>query len=163
MTLRRYSYAARSALATATRHVRRPPRNHRDEVLRFLVVGGFGYVLAMIFYAALIALGVSPYLAVPPVFVFNGLFNFVLNRLWSFPRSGRPVSEELGRFTLVAAGSLAANYSVLYLLHGVVGMHPVPAQALAIVAATPVGFLGNKFFSFAQLPPAARSPSERAS
>ena len=145
-----------------TRHVLGPPQDHRDEMLRFLVVGGFGYVLAMLFYAALIAAGVSPYVAVPPVFVFNGLFNFTLNRLWSFPRSGRPVHHELGRFVVVAAGSLAANYTVLYLLHDVAGLAPVPAQALAIVAATPVGFLGNKFFSFAQLPPAARGPSESA-
>lgn len=125
-----------------------PPRDHREEVLRFLIVGGCGYVLAMALYALEIALGVSAYAAVPPVFVFNGLFNFTLNRLWTFPRSGRPVHHELGRFAIVAAASLAVNYGTLYLLHDAAGMAAVPAQALAILAAVPVGFLGNKFFSF---------------
>src|SRR6188472_1351630 len=102
--------------------LRRPPRDHREEMLRFLVVGACGYLLAMAVYAAEIAAGISPYVAVPPVFVLNGLFNFTLNRHWSFPRSGRRVHDELGRFVLVAAVSLLVNYSVLYLLHDVAGM-----------------------------------------
>jgi putative flippase GtrA len=137
------------------RHVLRPPRDHREEMLRFLVVGGCGYVLAMLLYAGEIAIGISAYAAVPPVFVANGLFNFTLNRHWSFPRSGRRVHDELGRFAIVAAVSLLVNYAALYLLHGVGGLAPVPAQALAVVVATPVGFLGNKFFSFAQAGPEA--------
>lgn len=119
-------------------------------MLRFLVVGACGYVLAMALYAGEIAIGISPYAAVPPVFVANGLFNFTLNRHWSFPRSGRRVHDELGRFAIVAAVSLVVNYSVLFLLYGVAGVAAVPAQAVAILVATPVGFLGNKFFSFAR-------------
>jgi putative flippase GtrA len=135
------------------RNVFRPPRSHREEVVRFLVVGASGYVLAMLLYAGEIAIGVSAYAAVPPVFVVNGLFNFTLNRRWSFPRSGRRIHDELGRFSVVAVGSLIVNYAALYLFHDVGSMPAVPAQALAIVVATPVGFLGNKFFSFAQAGP----------
>ncbi len=137
------------------RTVLRPPRDHREEVFRFLVVGACGYVLAMLLYAGEIAVGMSAYAAVPLVFVANGLFNFTLNRHWSFPRSGRRVRDELGRFALVATVSLVVNYAALYLLHGVGGVDAVPAQAIAIVVATPVGFLGNKFFSFARTGPEA--------
>jgi len=135
------------------RNVMRPPHDHREELLRFLLVGGCGYVLAMLLYAGEIAIGVSAYAAVPPVFVANGLFNFTLNRHWSFPRSGRRIHDELGRFAIVAAVSLLVNYAALYLLHGVGDVPAVPAQALAVVVATPVGFLGNKLFSFAQAGP----------
>ncbi len=45
-------------------------------------------------------------------------------------------------------GSLVANYATLYVLHDVAGLAAVPAQALAILVATPVGFLGNKLWSF---------------
>lgn len=122
---------------------------------RFLVVGACGYLLAMLLYAGEIAIGVSAYAAVPPVFVANGLFNFTLNRRWSFPRSGRRIHDELGRFAVVAAVSLLVNYSALYLLYDVGDLAAVPAQALAIVAATPVGFLGSKFYSFARSGPEA--------
>jgi putative flippase GtrA len=126
-----------------------PVPTHGTQLLRFLIVGACGYLLAMAIYAAEIAAGVSAYAAVPLPFVANGLFNFVLNRAWSFPPSGRPLRTELGRFCVVAAVSMVVNYASLYLLHGVAGLPAVPAQALAIVIATPVGFLGNKLWSFA--------------
>jgi dolichol-phosphate mannosyltransferase len=116
--------------------------------VRFGIVGALGYVLAMAVYAAQIALGVSAYAAVPAAFVLNGLFNFTLNKLWTFPPSGRALGAELVRFWVVGAGSLVVNYCALYVLHDVAGIAPVPAQAAAIVAATPVGFLGNKLWSF---------------
>jgi putative flippase GtrA len=121
---------------------------HAEQLIRYLVVGGCGYLLAMAIYAGQYAAGVSAYAAVPAAFVLNGAWNFVLNRWWSFPPTGRPVRTELTRFCVVAAASLVANYSVLYLLHHVAGMAAVPAQALAIVIVTPVGFLGNKLWSF---------------
>jgi len=135
------------------RNALRPPRNHREEMLRFLIVGGCGYLLAVLFYAGELKVGLSPYAAVPPMFIANGLFNFILNRHWSFPRSGRAVHDELGRFAVVATVSLVVNYTTLFLLYDVGGLPAVPAQALAILVATPVGFLGNKFFSFAHSGP----------
>jgi putative flippase GtrA len=118
------------------------------QLVRFLIVGACGYVLAMAIYSGQIAAGISAYAAVPAAFILNGLFNFTLNRLWTFPPSGRPVTSELARFCAVAAGSLVVNYGALYVLHDVVGLAAVPAQALAIIIATPVGFLGNKLWSF---------------
>jgi putative flippase GtrA len=118
------------------------------QLIRFLIVGGCGYVLAMAIYSGQIAAGVSTYAAVPAAFILNGLFNFTLNRLWTFPPSGRPVTSELGRFCAVAALSMIVNYGALYLLHDGAGLAAVPAQALAIIIATPVGFLGNKLWSF---------------
>ncbi len=135
-------------MSTLRERILSPPRSHREELLRFFAVGGTGYVLALAMYAGEIELGMSPYLAVPAVFVLNGLFNFTLNRYWSFPRSGRPVSEELGRFAIVALGSLCVNYLALFILHDLIGMAPVPAQALAVLIAAPAGFLGQKLFSF---------------
>jgi putative flippase GtrA len=38
---------------------------------------------------------------------------------------------------------------VLELLVSVVGVAELPAQAIAIVAATPLNFIGNKMWSFA--------------
>lgn len=120
----------------------------RGEALRYLIVGGCGYVLAMALYASEVWSGVPTFAAVPLAFVANGLFNFFLNRYWSFPASGRRISSELGRFAVVALASLIVNYAMLYILHVVAGIPAVPAQAIAIVVATPVGFVGNKLWSF---------------
>lgn len=118
------------------------------QLARYVVVGGCGYVLALVLYAAQLAAGVPPFTAVPLAFVANGFFNFFLNRVWSFPASGRRVHSELARFAVVAVGSLVVNYTMLFLFHRVAGIPALPAQAMAIVVAMPVGFLGNKLWSF---------------
>jgi putative flippase GtrA len=129
-------------------HVTEAPVGSRQQLLRYLVVGGCGYVLALVLYAGQLAVGVPPFTAVPLAFVANGLFNFAVNRIWSFPSSGRTVQHELGRFGIIALASLVVNYGSMYLLYEVVGVAALPAQALAIIIATPVGFLGNKLWSF---------------
>lgn len=125
------------------------------QLVRYLIVGGCGYVLAVGCYAVAIAIGVAPYPAVVIVFVLNGIFNFTLFRRWAFPRSGRPVGTEARRFAVVALISLAANYSVFGVLYSLVGVPAVAAQALAILAATPIGFLANRAWSFGPAPPTA--------
>ena len=51
--------------------------------------------------------------------------------------------------------ALAVSLLLLTLLVELAGMSKVPAQALAVAAATPLNFLGNKLWSF-------RSGPERA-
>lgn len=125
-----------------------PPHTHREQVARYLLVGASGYGVAMALYALELAIGISPFAAVPPIFVVNGAWNFVLNRRWSFLPSGRHVTGELWRFCAVAAGSLLVNYAAFYVLHESLDIAAFPAQAVAILVATPVGFLGNKRWSF---------------
>lgn len=132
------------------------------QLFRYLLVGGCGYVLAMACYAGATAIGIPPYPAVAAVFVLNGAFNFTLFRLWAFPPSGRAVTGELRRFCLVALASLAVNYASFAILYSLVGIPAVPAQAVAIVVATPVGFLANRSWSFRAAPAApAEQPGGR--
>ena len=123
-------------------------RDARGELVRYSIVGGCGYLLALALYAGQLGVGVSPYAAVPLPFIANGLFNFFANRAWSFPHSGRPLRGEMTRFVVVAAGSLVVNYATLSLLLSTTSLPPLAAQAIAIVAALPVGFLGNKLWAF---------------
>lgn len=116
--------------------------------IRYLIIGGAGYVLAVAAYALLLAVGTPPYAAVIVVFVLNGAFNFLAMRAWAFPASGRRVHSELTRYCGVAAISLAINYSSFALLYSVVGIPALVSQALAIVIAAPVGFLANRMWSF---------------
>ncbi len=118
------------------------------QLFRYLVVGACGYLLAVGSYAAATAIGVPAYPAVAAAFVLNGAFNFTLFRLWAFPPSGRPVTGELRRFSLVALASLTVNYAAFATLYSLAGVPAVPAQAMAIVVATPVGFLANRAWSF---------------
>jgi len=126
------------------------PADHRigPQAVRYLIVGGSGYVLAIAVYALLIAIGTPPYPAVVAIFVLNGLYNFVMMRIWAFPSSGRRAHGDLLRFCVVAAGSLVINYASFALLYSLLGLPAVVAQGLAIAIAAPFGFLANRAWSF---------------
>ncbi|WP_205696703.1 GtrA family protein [Conexibacter sp. SYSU D00693] len=123
----------------------------RVQVLRYLIAGGFGYVLGMSIYAALVVGGAPAYPAVVVAFVLNGLFNFAVLRRWAFPATGRSVQSEFVRFWLVASVTLGANYASFALVYSALGVPAVPAQGIAVVMATPVGFLANRRWSFGQV------------
>ena len=139
----------RGRLERLTGILTREPTPLRDQAIRFLIVGASGYMLAVLLFAVLIELEVSPYVAVPPVFVLNGAYNFTLYRLWAFPRSRRNVGGETARFVTVAGLSLLVNYAALFVFFDLVDLDAVVAQAIAIAVAAPVGFFGNKFWTFA--------------
>lgn len=121
---------------------------HGGAVVRYGIVGLSGYLLSIGLFAAQVAAGVPPYAAVPLGFVVNTMWNFTLNRRWSFAPSGRPLREELSRFWVVALLTLAANYVVLWLLHDAAGIAAVPSQALAILIIVPIGYLGQRYWAF---------------
>ncbi len=118
------------------------------EIVRYGAVVACGYLLAIVFYAGELDVGVPPYAALGGAFVLNGLFNFALLRAWVFPPSGRSVRSDLGRFCMAAALSAVVNYASFAVLYSVLGMHATLAQRIAILIAAPVTFLANRLWSF---------------
>jgi putative flippase GtrA len=137
------------------RILRRSPVEHPgDQLVRYGIVAGCGYVLAIVFYAGELAVGIPPYAALGIAFVLNGIFNFSLIRIWAFPPSGRSVRSDLGRFCVVAAISFVVNYASFAVLYSAIGLAPGTAQRLAILIAAPVTFIFNRLWSFRGTPPA---------
>lgn len=129
--------------------VRGPTVGHPiGQLIRYGIVVGCGYLLAIAFYSGELALGVSPYLGLGGAFVLNGFFNFCLIRGWAFPRSGRSLRSDLVRFSVVAAGSFVVNYASFAVLYSMLGIEAVISQRLAILIAAPVTFLANRLWSF---------------
>ena len=110
------------------------------QLVRYGIVAGAGYLLAIGFYAGELDVGIAPYPALGVAFVLNGLFNFVLIRAWAFPPSGRSAKSDLGRFAAVAVLSLVVNYSSFALLYSLAHLHATTAQQLGILIAAPVTF-----------------------
>ena len=119
-----------------------------SQILRYGVVAGSGYLLAIAFYSGEISIGVAPYVGLGIAFVVNGLYNFTLIRIWAFPPTGRSVRSELGRFCVVAAGSFVVNYASFAILYSAVGLAATTSQRLAILIAAPVTFFANRLWSF---------------
>ena len=119
------------------------------QLLKFCLVGGSGYVVNLcVFTLAVEVGGVHHLIGATMAFVVAVLNNFHWNRHWTFrARRGR-AGFQVARFFTVSIAAFLFAAAVLELLVSVVGGPEVPAQAVSIVAATPLNFIGNKMWSF---------------
>jgi putative flippase GtrA len=122
------------------------------QLVRFSIVGGTGYVINLAVYSLLVQVADWHYIGAAVVaFCVAVTNNFLLNRHWTFRATGGPAAFQAPRFLTVSLIALGFNLVVLELLVGVVGMPKIPAQAIAVLAATPLNFVGNKLWSFRTL------------
>lgn len=126
------------------------------QLFQFAVVGGWGYVINLLVFAALAeGAGLHHVPAAVGAFLVAVTNNFVLNRLWTFRSQGARAHHagfQAARFFTVSVIGLVVNLVVLTLLVDVAAMPEVPSQAIAVAVATPVNFIGNKLWTFRRLP-----------
>jgi putative flippase GtrA len=134
--------------ANRVRHGLRRPANW-FQLVRFSIVGGTGYVINLTVYTTLVALAGVHYIpAAILAFCVAVTNNFLLNRHWTFEATDGRASFQAPRFLTVSLIALGFNLAVLELLVGWAGVAKVPGQAAAVLAATPLNFIGNKLWSF---------------
>jgi putative flippase GtrA len=140
-------------------HGMRRPANWL-QLVRFAIVGGVGFVINILVYAAFVhGAGLDYHVASALAWLVAVLNNFVLNRHWTFDaRAGRAHFQAL-RFFVVSLVALGANQLLLTIFVESAGVGKVAAQALAVAGSMPLNFLGNKLWSFREddAEPAARA------
>ncbi|MGN6380938.1 MAG: GtrA family protein [Gaiellales bacterium] len=117
------------------------------ELVRYCVVGASGYVVNLAAFYVLDRWMAYP-VAFTLAFVIAATSNFVWNRVWTFRVSHGVPHHQYARFLSVSAVALVIDLGVLTALVEWAGVGHVPAAAVAILLATPVSFIGNKFWSF---------------
>ena len=117
---------------------------------KFCAVGASGYAVNLsVFAACFELLGAHHLVAATAAFVVAVLNNFWWNRHWTFQARRGPAGFQAARFFAVSILAFLFAATVLELLVSVAGLPELPAQAISIVAATPLNFVGNKMWSFA--------------
>ncbi len=118
-------------------------------LMRFAAVGASGYVINLAVYSALVhAAEVDYKIAAVGAFCVALANNFFWNRRWTFRARDGHAGFQAVRFVVVSLVALGFNLVVLYALVEGLDVAKVPAQAIAIVTATPLNFVGNKLWSF---------------
>ncbi len=119
------------------------------QLVRFALVGGSGYVVNLVVFTLLVHGAEADYrLAATGAFLVAVANNFLWNRRWTFRARDGHAGFQAARFLTVSVVAFGLNLAILALLVEGLGFPEVPAQAIAIVAATPLSFLGNKLWSF---------------
>jgi putative flippase GtrA len=128
--------------------IRHPP--NWWQLARFTAVGASGYLVNLATFALVVhGLGQDYRLGAVAAFLVAVTSNFVWNRHWTFDASGGHAGGQAARFLVVSLGAFVVS---LLLLEGLVagtGLAELPAQAIAVAAAMPCNFLGNKLWTFA--------------
>jgi putative flippase GtrA len=126
------------------------PENWR-QLVKFCAVGGSGYVVNLIVFTFFWdVLGVHHLVAATAAFVVAVANNFWWNRHWTFGAREGHAGFQAARFFAVSAFAFVFAAAVLQALVSFGHVPEVAAQAISIVAATPLNFLGNKMWSFAR-------------
>ena len=149
----------REAPLAARHHALRVGRGLRKpanwvQLVKFSAVGASGYVVNLAVYSTLVHVaGVHYILAAVLAFCVAVTNNFLWNRHWTFRATAGHMGFQAARFFTVSVLALGLNLIVLQLLVSVGDMDKVVAQAIAILAATPLNFIGNKLWSFGKPAP----------
>ncbi|HUG65317.1 MAG TPA: GtrA family protein [Gaiellaceae bacterium] len=123
-------------------------RSNWEQLVKFCVVGGSGYVVNLAVYTLLLDAASLHYLSAAfGSFLVAVTNNYTWNRVWTFRSQRGGVAYQGMRFLVVSTIALLANLAVLHFLV-TLGLGEVVAQAIAIVLVTPVNFVGNKLWSF---------------
>jgi dolichol-phosphate mannosyltransferase len=139
-----------------------PPRVHRRvqhglrrphnwiQLVKFFAVGGSGYAVNLVvFWLAYHKAGFHYLSSATIAFVVAVFNNFWWNRHWTFGARSGHAGFQAARFFAVSVVAFFFALGVLELLVTQAGLPKLAAQAISIVVATPLNFLGNKMWSFA--------------
>jgi dolichol-phosphate mannosyltransferase len=120
----------------------------RGQFLKFCVVGASGYVVNVCAFALALALSFHYLVAAGAAFMVAVASNFWWNRSWTFAGAHRALAPQAARFFAVSVVACLVAATLLELLVGPAGVPALAAQPAAIVAVTPLSFLGNRAWSF---------------
>ena len=138
-------------LRTRVRHGMRRPHNWM-QLVKFSMVGGSGYVVNLCVFALAYKVFDLHHLGAATIaFVIAVFNNFWWNRHWTFGAHGardHHAGFQAARFFTVSVLAFLFAAAVLESLIRFTDITPIVAQAISIVAATPLNFVGNKMWTF---------------
>lgn len=119
-----------------------------SELMQFLLVGASGLVVNLAVLTALLAIDVPMRIAVVGAIGLSMLWNFGLNRTFSFAGANRePFFRQLFDFVSACAIGAVVNYSVTLLAVKWFG-HPQLSATVGVIAATSLNFMASRLYVF---------------
>jgi putative flippase GtrA len=119
------------------------------QLAKFCAVGASGYVVNIAVFSLAVKVGDLHHLvAATLAFLVAVTNNFWWNRHWTFGAHEGHAGFQAARFLAVSVGAFLLAAAILEGLVNGLEMQEIQAQAISIVAATPLNFVGNKMWSF---------------
>jgi putative flippase GtrA/acetyl esterase/lipase len=134
--------------ASSTGSSRAAPARRAGEPGRFLLVGAGGYGVNLAAFAFLFGAGATYAAASAVAYLVSNALMYVGNRYFTFRLGHHGLWSGYLRYVTVGGLVVALNVILLAGLVEGAGLEPQLAQALALLAVTPVAFVANKRWTF---------------
>lgn len=121
-------------------------RETRTQVMKFAIVGGFGFTLNLIIYRLVI--GIGPHPAAVVSFVLSSASNYWWNRHWTFAEHKGHFGRQGAKFFTVSFIALGVNQIWLFVFLDWLHFGKFTAEVFSIALIVPLNFLGNKLWAF---------------
>ena len=121
-----------------------------SQLVQFLTVGGLGTVMNLVLLTLLLDLAVPDRASVAAAIVLSMVFNFVLNRRFSFGESRKEswTKQFVGFMAACSVGALINYLVTLWLMRKTFPKHPQAAALFGIAAATAFNFIASRYLVF---------------
>jgi putative flippase GtrA len=122
------------------------------QLIRFAAVGASGYAVNLVIFSLGLAAKLDYREAATAAFCVALVNNFVWNRAWTFRDTPGRLHGQAFRFVVVSGAAFLVSLAILSTLVRDVHAPKLIAQAVAILAVTPLSYLANKLWSFRASP-----------
>lgn len=123
-------------------------RDNKITMLKYGTIGASSTMIDFGFYILFVyVLGIYYIWAATLSFVIAAVFNFTLNRKWTFRSNGQK-RKQLPIFLLVMISGVLLNNGIIALGVEVFGLWDIFAKIISTGIITIWNFLGNKYFTF---------------
>jgi dolichol-phosphate mannosyltransferase len=121
-----------------------------SQLMQFLAVGALGMVVNLLVLTLLLTIAVPARPAVAAAIFVSMLFNFALNRRFSFSFARRgPWPQQLFRFVAASSVGALVNYGLtVFLIRQFPTLAPQLAAVVGVVAATALNFTASRYLVF---------------
>jgi putative flippase GtrA len=126
----------------------RADQGARVQFVRYVLIGGFVFVIDVGSFKVLYGRGVILSVATVVSYALAVSTHFTLNRLYNFRNFERSVLQQARTYAIVAGGCLLVQVAVVEAAVRLGHIDPTLAKALGVIVNIPLGFLGHRYLTF---------------
>lgn len=122
-----------------------------QRLVKFVIIGGIAFGLDFGLYFLLTRLGHFPYLASRAVSITGSMvWNFTLNRYWTFQATAGQVSRQATRFLIVMVATSLLNLALMRLGVSIWHLNDLVVLIVVSVLIMLVNFIAHHWWSYAE-------------
>jgi putative flippase GtrA len=125
------------------------------QITLYAIVGVIGTLIDVGLFWALVSIGTWPALAVTVAYFLATAAQFYLNRQYSFASFDRAVLHQMGLYAVITVVTWLLTLGIVQAGISIVHLAPLVAKVISIPPVALLGFLANRYLTFA----AAHEPS----